>query len=153
MADLVIRPSVKGILFWYLLSGLLLAGLVVFLAMRNFEPVELWALVAIPLSIDIWATIRYIRIRVRTLTVGETAVRFQDGMVGRTERTVLLDKIRDVRSDQTAGQRLFGIGNLKIEAIGDSMPIGLENVDNPRQLADEILKAVEHSRSRGGSRF
>ena len=56
MADLVIRPSIKGIILWYVLSVFLLIGVVVFMQTRGFQPVELWALLAIPFTIDLWAS-------------------------------------------------------------------------------------------------
>jgi uncharacterized membrane protein YdbT with pleckstrin-like domain len=146
MADLVIRPSVKGIILWYVLSGLLLVGIVVFLQTRDFEPPELWALIAIPFSIDIWASLKHVRLNARRLTLSQGVLRYEDGLVSKTQRNIILDKIRDVRMDQTLGQRLVGIGNLTVEAVGESGNISLENVDRPREVADAILAGMRQAR-------
>jgi uncharacterized membrane protein YdbT with pleckstrin-like domain len=146
MADLVIRPSIKGIILWYVLSALLLVGIVVFLQTRNFQPVELWALIAIPLSIDLWASLKHVRLNARRLTLAQGVLRYEDGLVSKTQRNIILDKIRDVRMEQTLGQRLVGVGNLTVEAIGESGNISLENVDRPRQVADALLEAMRQAR-------
>jgi uncharacterized membrane protein YdbT with pleckstrin-like domain len=146
MADLVIRPSIKGIILWYVLSALLLVGIVVFLQSRDFQPTELWALIAIPFAIDVFASLKHVRLNARRLTLAQGVLRYEDGLVGKTQRNIVLDKIRDVRLDQTLAQRLVGIGNLTVEAIGESGNISLENVDRPSEAADAILEAMRQSR-------
>jgi uncharacterized membrane protein YdbT with pleckstrin-like domain len=146
MADLVIRPSIKGIILWYVLSVFLLIGVVVFMQANNFEPVALWALLALPLAIDLWASMKHIRINSRRLTLQKDLLRFEDGLISKTQRNIILDKIRDVNVAQTAGQRLVGVGDLSVEALGESGNITLENVDRPRQVADAILEAMRQSR-------
>jgi uncharacterized membrane protein YdbT with pleckstrin-like domain len=146
MADLVIRPSIKGIILWYVIGVLLLIGVVVFMRSRGFQPVELWVLLAFPIVIVIWASVRHIRLNARRLLLQKDTLRFEDGLVGKTQRNIILDKIRDVSMSQTFGQRLAGIGDLSVEAIGESGNITLENVDRPRQAADAILAAMQQSR-------
>ena len=146
MADLVIRPSIKGIILWYILGTLLLIALIIFMQARNFEPIELWALLILPLSIDVWASFKHIRLNARRLTLQQDTLRFEDGLVSKTQRNIILDKVRDVSMTQTLGQRLVGVGDLSVEALGESGNITLENVDRPRQVADEILEAMRQSR-------
>jgi uncharacterized membrane protein YdbT with pleckstrin-like domain len=146
MADLEIRPSIKGILLWYALSMILLIGVVAFLASRDFEPVELWALMAFPLGIDLWASLKHIRQNARRLSLQSGILRLEDGLVRKSQRNIVLNKIRDVRVEQSLGQRLFGVGNLSVEAIGDSGTITLENVDGPRKAAEAILDAMRDHR-------
>ncbi len=64
----------------------------------------------------------------------------------KTQRNIILDKVRDVSMNQTLGQRLVGVGDLSVEALGESGNITLENVDRPRQVADAILDAMRQSR-------
>ena len=146
MADLVIRPSIKGIILWYVFSVFLLIGVVVFMQTRGFQPVELWALLAIPLAIDLWASMKHIRLNARRLTLQKDILRFEDGLVSKIQRNIILDKVRDVNIAQTLGQRLVGVGDLSVEALGESGNITLENVDRPRQAADAILEAMRQSR-------
>lgn len=51
----------------------------------------------------------------------------------------LMAKIQDVTVSQTPGQRLLGVGDLKLESAGESGSMGIRNVDRPRDLADAIL--------------
>jgi uncharacterized membrane protein YdbT with pleckstrin-like domain len=146
MADLVIRPSIKGIILWYILSAFLLIGIVIFMQMRGFEPVELWALLILPLAIDLWASMRHVRLNSRRLTLQKDILRFEDGLISKTQRNIILDKVRDVNIAQTFGQRLVGVGDLSVEALGESGNISLENVDRPRQVADAILEAMRQAR-------
>jgi hypothetical protein len=59
---------------------------------------------------------------------------------------MMLTKVEDVRVTQSVGQRLLGIGNLAIQATGDSAPIALDNIDNARVVADRILNAAKAAR-------
>lgn len=146
MADLVIRPSIKGIILWYALSVILLIGIVAYLQGSNFQPVELWALLAIPLVIDLWASMKHVRLNARRLTLQTDVLRFEDGLLHKTQRNIILDKVRDVNVAQTLGQRVVGVGDLSVEALGETGNITLENVDRPRQVADTILEAMRQSR-------
>lgn len=146
MADLVIRPSIKGVILWYLLSALLLIGVVLFMQTRNFQPAELWALLSIPVAIDLWASMRHVRLNMRRLTLQDGSLRYEDGVVSKKQRNIVLDKVRDVSMAQTFGQRLVGVGDLTVEAMGEAGTITLENVDRPRQAADAILAALRQAR-------
>ncbi|MBL8236998.1 MAG: PH domain-containing protein [Bryobacterales bacterium] len=146
MADLVIRPSIKGIIVWYVLSAFLVVAIVIFMQTRDFKPFELWALLVLPLAIDLWASMKHIRLNARRLTLQQGILRYEDGLVGKTQRNIILDKVRDVSMSQTLGQRLVGVGDLSVEALGESGNITLENVDRPRQIADAILEAMRQAR-------
>lgn len=146
MADLVIRPSIKGIVLWYALSAVLLIGAVVFLQSRDFQPAELWAVIAIPVAIDLWASMKHVRLNARRLTLDRGVLRYEDGIIAKTQRNLMLDKVRDVSMTQSPGQRLVGVGDLSVEALGESGNLTLENVDRPREAAEAILNAVRQSR-------
>jgi uncharacterized membrane protein YdbT with pleckstrin-like domain len=144
MADLVIRPSIKGIIVWYALSALLVIAIVIFLQSRAFQPPELWSLMVIPLALDLWASLKHVRLNTRRITLENGVLRYEDGLVGKTQRNIMLDKVRDVRMEQTLGQRLVGVGDLCVEALGDSGSITLENVDRPREIADALVAAMRN---------
>ena len=146
MADLVIRPSIKGIILWYVLSAILFVAIVVFLQSQGFKPVELFALLILPVAIDLWASMKHVRLNARRLTLTPGILRYEDGLVSKTQRNIMLDKVRDVSVTQTFGQRLVGVGNLSVEALGESGNISLENVDRPRAVADALLEALRQSR-------
>ena len=115
MADLVIRPSIKGIILWYILSAILFVAIVVFLQSQGFKPVELFALLILPVAIDLWASMKHVRLNARRLTLTPGILRYEDGLVSKTQRNIMLDKVRDVSVTQTLGQRLVGVGNLSVD--------------------------------------
>ncbi|MBM3766810.1 MAG: PH domain-containing protein [Acidobacteria bacterium] len=149
MPQLTVRPSIKGVIVWYVLSTLLLIAIVAFLYTRGFAPPELWALTAIPLGIDIWASMKHVKLNTKRLTLDNGVLRFEDGLLAKKQRSIMLDKIRDVRTEQTLGQRIVGIGDLSVDAQGETGAISLQNVDRPREAAEQILDAVRAARGTG----
>jgi uncharacterized membrane protein YdbT with pleckstrin-like domain len=149
MPKLTVRPSIKGVIVWYLLSTVLLIAIVVFLYLRGFAPPELWALVIVPLAIDVWASMKHVKLNAKRLTLDDGVLRFEDGLLAKKQRSIMLDKISDVRTDQTLGQRLAGIGDLSVDAQGETGAISLQNVDRPREAAEQILNAVRAARGTG----
>ena len=146
MSDLVIRPSIKGVILWYALSVFLLIAVVFFMQSRGFQPVELWAVLLLPIAIDLWASMKHIRLNARRLTLQQDTLRFEDGLISKTQRNIMLDKVRDVSMTQSLGQRLVGVGDISVEALGESGNVTLENVDRPREVADAILEALRKAR-------
>jgi uncharacterized membrane protein YdbT with pleckstrin-like domain len=49
--------------------------------------------------------------------------------------------VQDVRVDQSATQRMFGIGNLSIETAGEASRLTIRNIDQPQSVADQVLAA------------
>ena len=121
MADLVIRPSIKGIILWYVLSAILLVAVVVFMQSRDFKPTELWALLILPIAIDLWASMKHVRLNARRLSLDKGILRYEDGLVSKTQRNIMLDKVRDVSVTQSLGQRLVGVGDLSGDGKNDGV--------------------------------
>lgn len=146
MKPLVIKSTSKVVMAWLGFSTLLLLGIAYFLYTRNWEPQALLGLFAIPLGIDLWATIRLLQIQNRQIILTEDMLRFEDGFLSKAQRNMMLTKVEDVRVAQSVVQRLFGVGNLAVQAMGDSTPLGLDNIDNARTVADRILNAAKAAR-------
>jgi uncharacterized membrane protein YdbT with pleckstrin-like domain len=106
----------------------------------------LLGLFAIPLGIDLWATVRLLQIQNRQMILTDDMLRFEDGFLSKAQRNMMLTKVEDVRVVQSLGQRLLGVGNLAVQAMGDSSPLGLDNIDNARAVADRILNAAKAAR-------
>ena len=53
-----------------------------------------------------------------------------------------LVRIQDVTVNQTALQRLLGIGTIAVETAGETSRISMANVDNPHGVADFILESA-----------
>lgn len=146
MADLVIRPSIKGIILWYVLADVMFLVAFIYIWDRQSGLSQIWPYLALPVLLNIWTGLRHVRLNSRRLTLQKDILRFEDGLISKTQRNIILDKVRDVNISQTFGQRLVGVGDLSVEALGESGNISLENVDRPRQVADAILEAMRQSR-------
>jgi uncharacterized membrane protein YdbT with pleckstrin-like domain len=69
--------------------------------------------------------------------------------MSKSMRLIQLPKVQDVRVLQSFGQRLFGVGDISIETAGENSRLVVENLDQPRQLAEQITDASTHSTSTG----
>jgi membrane protein YdbS with pleckstrin-like domain len=146
MKPLVIKSTAKVVMGWLIFSTVLLLGIAYFLYTRNWEPKPLLGLIGIPLGIDLWATFRLFQLQSRQLVLTDDMLRFEEGFLSKAQRNMMLTKIEDVRVAQSVGQRMLGVGNLAIQATGDSAPICMDNVDNARGIADRILTAAKAAR-------
>ncbi len=146
MKPLVIKSTAKVVMGWLFFSTLLLLGIAYFLYTRNWQPNTLLGLFAIPIGIDLWATFRLIQLQARQIVLTDDMLRFEEGFLGKSQRNMMLTKIEDVRVAQSMGQRMLGVGNLAVQAMGDSTPLSLDNIDNARAVADQILNAAKAAR-------
>lgn len=153
MADETIRPSAKGVIGWILLSSLLLiaALTVIFLQFQQKGAVHpaWWVLLGPPLLIDLYAVALMLRLRQKQFVLGEDVLRFEEGLVAKSQRSMMLAKVQDVRVSQSLPQRLFGVGDIAVTAAGDSQAMTLDNVDRPQELADRLMAKVRQQRRAG----
>jgi uncharacterized membrane protein YdbT with pleckstrin-like domain len=93
----------------------------------------------------------HLRRRTITMRLHEGHLTIESGFLSRTRRTVDMAKIQDVTVSQTLGQRLMGVGDLRLESAGESGAMGIANVDGPRQIADTILAEANRLHDARGS--
>jgi uncharacterized membrane protein YdbT with pleckstrin-like domain len=147
MANLVIRSSLKGVYLTFALGVLaLMAAGFVYTQNPNESSPLFWVFIFIMFVLDAWGLMKMVRIGSRRLTLEQDSLRFEEGLASKSQRNIILDKVRDVSMTQSFGQRLIGVGDLSVEALGESGHITLNNVDSPRQAADAILEAMRQSR-------
>jgi len=148
MLAMLVRQSLKFIVVAYIVCTIAaVAALVAF--SQNVKGVPLWAPLIPFLAIDLLITLRLLRAVTTKLTVLEDRLRWESGMVSKATRTIELDKIQDVRVDQTLGQRLLGVGDLSLETAGGSSRIVMRTIDRPQAAADRILEMARAWRTRG----
>ena len=94
---------------------------------------------AVPPLLFLWPLSRAMRRRFTKTTISGDRLRFESGLAAKTTRNIQISKIQDVRVDQSVKQRMFGVGDLSIETAGEASRLTIHNVDNPQDLADEIL--------------
>lgn len=139
MADLEIRPTLRFVILGYLAVAVLLVAAVVWWNMVG-TPLTLGA-VAVAALLFVWPAVRHVqRRRIRCKLEGAN-LRYEEGLVSTTVKTIPLANIQDVTVRRGVVQRIWGIGDIRIEAVGSGAAVEIDNVENPQPLADRILAA------------
>jgi uncharacterized membrane protein YdbT with pleckstrin-like domain len=99
-----------------------------------------WILV-LPILLLIWPVRRHAQRQFTKATISGDKLRYEVGAFGKTTRNISLPKVQDVRVDQSATQRMFGIGDLSIETAGEASRLTMRNIDRPQAVADQVLAA------------
>jgi uncharacterized membrane protein YdbT with pleckstrin-like domain len=145
MADLIIRPSTKVVVFWDIVATLLAIGgatAVYILVPHN----QYWWLGGLPgVALMIASIVRYFGLLMSKLTITTEHLRLETGFVSKSTHTIDLAKVQDVRVDQSVRQRLLGMGRISVETSGGASAIAIDDVDNPHKLADMILERSRQS--------
>lgn len=141
MADLVIRPSIKFIRAGYLLILLLILAAVAvhykYLADKEALP---WLPIVTSLLL-LWPIKRHIQRQSVKITISGDKLHSETGLLSKSTRIIQLSKVQDVRVIQSVGQRIFGVGDISIETAGENSRLVVENLDRPRELAEQITDA------------
>ena len=142
MEDAVIRPTMKFIKLGYALVLLVIVAAVIGASMLPQDDAQYrpWAM-GLPVLLLIWPIRRHIQRNFTKGTISGDKLRYEVGAFGKTTRNISLPKVQDVRVDQSATQRMFGIGNLSIETAGEASRLTMRNIDRPQTVADQILAA------------
>lgn len=138
MLAMQVRPSVKKIVFGYLLC--LLAGVAIAVYWYAAAPsIPVWAALVIPAVAALFVAIRHIERRMTRIIVSADRLRYESGLFSKTTRTIELDKVQDVRVDQSLSQRIMNMGNISLETAGGSSRIVMDSIDRPQEAANHIL--------------
>ncbi|HTQ53451.1 MAG TPA: PH domain-containing protein [Bryobacteraceae bacterium] len=146
MEDAVIRPTLKFIKLGYAAVALAIIVAIVLASMLPQDAVQYrWWVIGLPFLLLILPIRRHVQRQFTKATITGDCLRYQVGALSRTTRNISLPKVQDARVDQSVTQRMFGVGNLAIETAGEASRLTLRNVDNPQQVADEILAASHNA--------
>ncbi|HEX5228843.1 MAG TPA: PH domain-containing protein [Bryobacteraceae bacterium] len=149
MADVVIRPSMKFIKVGYV-CALLAVGAAVFVHYKYIAPEHPQPILPIAsLVLLLWPIKRHLRRQTITLTLAGDKLRYETGITSKSIRIIQLPKVQDVRVLQSLWQRMFGVGDISIETAGENSRLVVDNLDRPRQLAEQITDASSHAASTG----
>ena len=149
MAEVVIRPSLKFIKVGYICALLLVAAAIFvhykYIAEQHPRPY----LPIASLFVLLWPIKLHLQRQTVTLTIAGDKLRYETGLASKSIRIIQLPKVQDVRVLQSFGQRIFGVGDISIETAGENSRLVVENLDRPRELAEQITDASAHSASAG----
>ena len=147
MSILVVRPTRKRIIAGYVVCILLCAAWAwVYATWLQDKPRWLAAIGIVTFIWPIWADIRH---RFTTMKLDNGKLTYQTGFGKISTRVLDVAKVRDVHVEQGILQRLFGVGSLAVETIGDSGRIIMTDIDRPQEFAHEILDSCRRSQFPG----
>lgn len=143
MPDITIRPSTKFVLAGAIALLALVAAIeIAFLLFLKDSGIPGW----VPLLLIVvlaWPAAHYVRHRSEKTVLTGDRLSHQTGIASRSTQNVQLQRIQEVRVDQSMVQRIFGVGNISVGAAGEHTCLKLDDVDNPHQVAEQILAAAK----------
>ena len=81
--------------------------------------------------------------------LGEDRLFLEKGLFNLNADEVLLYRVRDLELNISLGQRVFGVGTVRVHSSDHSIPLlELENIKNPRQVKEMIHQAVEAAKDK-----
>ena len=138
MSVMIVKPSSKPILPYYIFSGLVLIGAVYLIVQMDYN--IYW--IAPALLIDFYAVIKHISLLSTKLTIDGENVHVDSGLLTKARSSMPLRKLGDVHVEQSVLQRIMGLGDLSISAAGESTRHTIESIDNPQAVCDKILNSI-----------
>lgn len=144
MPDLIIQPTAKFLKAGTIVAAVVFVGLEIAYLMEWRESAPGW-LMALPPLILIWPLWGWIKRSMVKTTITAERLRYETGFASKSTRTIQLNKVQDVRVDQSLKQRIYGVGNIAIETAGEASRLTLVNIDSPQALADEIMNRSHNS--------
>src|SRR5271154_7037368 len=149
---MLIRPSLKFVKLSYVFCLLLAVSLGVYILAapppdpKASDP-RLWLFI-LPAILAFLTLFQHMRKMLEKISILGDRLRFEGGLFSKSTRTIELEKVQDVRVDQTMWQRMFGIGNLSLETAGGTSRMEMDAIDNPQTVADHILSLARAQRTR-----
>jgi uncharacterized membrane protein YdbT with pleckstrin-like domain len=150
MADIVIRPSMKFIKAGYICALLVVCAAVIvhYKYLVDQYPNQRYPYLPLAsLLLLLWPIKRHLQRQAVKLTIAGDKLRYETGLASKSMRLIQLPKVQDVRVLQSFGQRIFGVGDISIETAGENGRLVVENLDGPRELAEQITDASTHPSS------
>ena len=141
MAEITIHPSFKPLLPLYLLGAFLFVVTAVYI---TYTGSPYWWLLGIPLLIDVWAVSKHLLLRSTKLVISGDLIKYESGLAAKQQRTIVIQKLQDVRVDQSVVERILGIGTLSLETAGETSRLTIEGIDNPGQIAAMLHDKMQH---------
>src|SRR5271169_3245477 len=152
MTDVVIRPSMKFIRAGYVCALLVVCAAIAVhyeYLVHQYPDQKYPYLPIASLFLLLWPIKRHLQRQTVKITIAGDKLRYETGLATKTMRIIQLPKVQDVRVVQSFWQRMFGVGDISIETAGESSRLVVQNLDRPRELAEQITDASAHSSPTG----
>lgn len=81
--------------------------------------------------------------------LSEDRLFLETGLLNLRQDEILLYRVRDIGLSITLGQRIFGVGSVKVISSDKSLPeLTLKNIKQPREVKEMIHRQVEEAKAK-----
>jgi membrane protein YdbS with pleckstrin-like domain len=136
---------------WKYLAGPIFAVAVVVVGsvVALVEDVPHWAEVALAVLLVlclVWLLGRYIKWVTTSFVVTTERLIMRKGVLRRSGREILLDRLTDITYNQTLLDRIMGCGNILLESPGRDSPETFPDLPHPVRIQNEIYRLINQRR-------
>ena len=104
------------------------------------------ALAAVLVLCLLWLGTRYLRWATTSFTVTNERLILRRGILRRSWREILLDRLTDISCRQTLGDRLLGCGDIVLESPGRDGQEVFPGLPHPLRIQKEIYRLINERR-------
>ena len=111
-----------------------------------------WAQLAVGAALVMclfWLAVRWLRWTTTSFVVTNVRLVVRRGVLRRSGREILLDRLTDISYDRSLLDRLTGTGDLLLESAGRDSPEVLTDLPHPLRIRNEIARLAEERRLGG----
>ena len=135
-----IGPTLKFVYVGYIAA---IAGAIIFVGILGLIGLTAWIAVLLGLALLLIPAFYHFKNKLINYTLTDTTIEIDSGLISRTTRNVPLRRIQDVTVSASVMQRMLGFGDIIIDnASEDGGKVVLDNINNPREYADILLKQM-----------
>jgi membrane protein YdbS with pleckstrin-like domain len=112
-------------------------------------PADRWEELAVAVVLVLcllWLGVRYVKWATTSFTVTNERLILRRGVLRRSWREILLDRLTDISCRQTLGDRLLGCGDILLESPGREGQEVFPDLPHPLRIQKEIYRLVNQRR-------
>lgn len=110
------------------------------------------AVLAVTLAAVAWLAARpVLRWASTRLVITSDRLLWRRGVLARHSREIPLERLSNVTVSQSLGERLFGLGDLVVQPVGELARLTVADLPHPEQVVDAINRQVQAREARYGA--
>jgi membrane protein YdbS with pleckstrin-like domain len=107
--------------------------------------------IVLTLAVVGWLSVRpVLRWATTRLVVTNERLLWRRGLLSRHSREIPLERLSDVTVSQSLGERLFGLGDLVVQAVGELTKLTVADLPHPERVLEAINRQVQEREVRHG---
>ena len=87
----------------------------------------------------------YLQIKSKKVSVTNTEMLYEEGLLRKNRKELALDKVRSVEVDQDFIERIFSVGKVKVFTAGDLPEIEVEGLPDPNRIRELVKQNQQKS--------